>query len=195
MQSFGAFLLYKWHTDELTAKDPVPGYIVAILALACSTGLSSICAYLGVCLNSRCFLSISASLSLALILTQTVLAVILILDSTLLANWLCPKNDVNCSGAVDGLLKNALTALFISILCAIQIVALCSVRCLAKRTTDYSDLSVNSIDRSPLGQSLLANDWEARRGEFEERSKRRLEQQRAALSLVAKKGLQVLFQI
>ncbi len=100
-------------------------------------------------------------------------------------------NDTKCIEFVDGLMKNSLAAVLLSMICGLQIVTLCSIRCLAKRTVHETDIHIVIADRGPLGQSLLANDWEARRGEFEERSKRRLEQQRAALSSVAKKGLQV----
>ncbi len=190
-QSFGAFLLYKWHTDDTTAKNPVPGYIIAILVLACLIGLSNTGAYLGVCLNSRCLLSVSASLSLAIILAQGVFAAILIVDPSLLASCMCPDGDTKCVEAIVGSFKNAFTTLLLSIIWAFEIVALCSIRCLSQRTPEDSELDKVITDRGSLSQSLLHDDWEARRDEFEARSKRRLEQQRAALSSVAKKGLQV----
>ena len=193
-------MLYKWHTDETTANVSVPGYIITVLVLACVTGFSNVLVYLGVCLNSRCLLSFSATLSLAIILLQVVLAGILISDPAIFSNCMCPANDAKCVETIDNLFKNAFFSLFISVLCGVEIVALCSVRCLARRTVDDSELNGISIDKGPLisykgalGKSLLADDWEARRSEFEERSKQRLEQQRAALSSVAKKGLLVCF--
>jgi hypothetical protein len=112
-------------------------------------------------------------------------------DPSLLASCLCPEGDTKCVDAILGSFKNAFTTLLLSIICAVEIVALCSIRCLSQRTPEDSELDKVIIDRGALSQSLLHDDWEARRDEFEARSKRRLEQQRAALSSVAKKGLQV----
>jgi len=147
-ESFGAYLLQKWMTDDSTMGHPVPRYIWLVVGCGAAAAAANVMSACGACCRSLWLLSWSATISETLLFWQIVLAVLLFYNPAAVDTEVCAADDIACLQQVDSLFKDPSThaGVMVAVVCGVQAVALGLLVCF--RSSTYRQQARGQIERA-----------------------------------------------
>ncbi|EKX55486.1 hypothetical protein GUITHDRAFT_149804 [Guillardia theta CCMP2712] len=196
--TFGIFLYIKWESDETTSSHPIPGYIYLIMSVGGSASLGNLVGYMGACSRSSLVLSCSVWFLFVVVLCELSLSLVLLLNPSLIDTVVCPEGDEACINKLDNMFKDPSShaGIVVACVCGCQLFALIILGLLQRdirRSNQESDADALAWERGGMRRTLLEEyNWEQRRAEFEERSRKRAQralESRSVLSDVARQAL------
>mmetsp|Transcript_1151 Transcript_1151/g.3014 ORF Transcript_1151/g.3014 Transcript_1151/m.3014 type:complete len:234 (-) Transcript_1151:57-758(-) len=190
LMGFGAFFLYKWRSDPVTEPLPPPNYVWLVVGFGGALAFANILSLCGACCRTRCCLGMSVCLSFVLLIAQLALIIVIFVDPSSIDQQVCPADDAACLEKLYPLFKDPAehAGILLSVVCAVQIMAMCSVHCLKDmegRKERRDDDEEEAMDRP-----LREEDWEERQAEIERKAQRKLELHKQALSATARQAME-----
>mmetsp|Transcript_31944 Transcript_31944/g.62361 ORF Transcript_31944/g.62361 Transcript_31944/m.62361 type:complete len:259 (-) Transcript_31944:216-992(-) len=188
---FGTYILYKWRGDPTTQALPPPNYVWFLLGFGAALGFSNLLSICGASSRTRWCMGVSVCLSFILLILQLVIIILLFADPSMVDQEVCPEDDTVCLEKLNNLFKDPAqhAGVLLSVVCAIQIMAMCSTTCL--KDLEWRKERRDDDEEAALERPLREEDWDERQAAIERKAQRKLDLHKEALSATARQALEV----